>query len=415
MMKLLRSIALPFFLFILCGIAPATAQHTAADITASYRTTSDPNCNSSTRPAFLCDGVLIRATGAPVAGQHSWDPSAADVKAGGVSFSYLRTDANFDRLASNLVNGLIAYPLYRAPSWAMGIDFLCAYPLAAQTENRSSNGCGAKTGDTSGASAPCQSHGVLTAQDWMKQYKPKDDNDVGYTACGFTVAYKSNPPGGTAQGFDQMIATMNLLNKPTTAANISFNEQNELRAQAWGPNLDYKLPIWAFFYLDSSKGSGLKNAQADQKDFFALISRFVPIVKVTLPQTLGQQAAFNYYDSDQAVKAPTSTDHKVCSQYIQSGVWEIPANRPNSTHYSLTLVPTPCARTMPWADVDAAFAEVEQKFSSSPHWKNAMGLRNQFACHDEIAKNKQFWDIEPDRKIESYDATLKDTCNPVFE
>lgn len=394
---------------LLCWATPVMAQHTGADITGDYNTTSSGQCAGAGTPAFLCDGVLIRVT------QHSdqthaWDPTPDERTSGGISFSYLRTDASFNRLAGNGAHGYIVYPMYRAPAWAMTIQFLCAFPLPGQTEDRTANGCGARTDDTSGASAPCQNNGVTTGEQWVARYQPKDGTG-GYRACGFDVAYRSTVPGGTANAFNQMIAAMNLLNTPSAGSNISFNVQNELRAQAWTMDQGYKLPIQAFFYTESGSQSGLKDAQADQKDFFTWFSRFVPIVKVGLPPALGQKATFNFYDDDQAVPPPATPSAPSCQEYIQSGEWTQPSW---STHKSLTLTPTACAQSMHWVLVDDAFAEVEKKFGKDPEWKNPLGMRNQFACHVDIAKNKAIWDLEPDRKAESFVDTKKDECNPPF-
>ena len=99
-----------------------------------------PNCNKSdSQPAFLCSGVTLRVTVKDPNNTYKvWDPSPPSEKSGGVSFSYLRADANFGRLAWGHGNGYILYPIFEAPADKIDLDYLCSYPMDAWTWTRSS-------------------------------------------------------------------------------------------------------------------------------------------------------------------------------------------------------------------------------------------------------------------------------------
>jgi len=76
---------------------PARGAEVAAELTAQYND-KRADCGAVNRPAFLCSGILFRGT-VPSDAYHSWNPSPISQTRGGVSFSYLRADAKFDRLA----------------------------------------------------------------------------------------------------------------------------------------------------------------------------------------------------------------------------------------------------------------------------------------------------------------------------
>ncbi|WP_434086437.1 hypothetical protein [Photorhabdus laumondii] len=85
-------------------------------------------------PAFLCSGVILRGT------IHSndykfWQPSPSSIKSGGVSFSYLRKDAKFKRLAYGYKNGFIIFPEHIAPEDRVDFSVLCAFPIDGYTRN----------------------------------------------------------------------------------------------------------------------------------------------------------------------------------------------------------------------------------------------------------------------------------------
>ncbi|MGF6396749.1 hypothetical protein ABH905_000415 [Pseudomonas frederiksbergensis] len=111
---------------------PVTAQY----LTERYRNKANMCGNNPSAPAFLCSGVLLRAT------QHStqfhfWNPNPA---ATGVSFSYLRADAKFNKLVFGYNNGFIFYPIFFSPVDKMDPEILCFFPVDGATNSREQQG-----------------------------------------------------------------------------------------------------------------------------------------------------------------------------------------------------------------------------------------------------------------------------------
>lgn len=79
----------------------------------------------------------------------------------------------------------------------------------------------------------------------------------------------------------------------------SFSEQNELIVRSWKdrPN---SIGIEAFFYLGQS--AGLADAQAVQRDFYSTLGVWRPVVRMTLPSTMGSGVTFAYVPSEQGVR-----------------------------------------------------------------------------------------------------------------
>ena len=63
-------------------------EDTANALNARYAKTSR-NCGSTSQPAFLCEGVIVRATAEP----KFWVPQEKNLQSGAISVSYLRKDA----------------------------------------------------------------------------------------------------------------------------------------------------------------------------------------------------------------------------------------------------------------------------------------------------------------------------------
>ncbi len=79
----------------------------------NMQTRCDKNDNE---PGVLCSGLVIRGTSSDLNRTYdSWNPSPTSVNSGGVSFSYLRKDSKFSRLAYNYVTGFIFYPFLETP------------------------------------------------------------------------------------------------------------------------------------------------------------------------------------------------------------------------------------------------------------------------------------------------------------
>ncbi|AVF34685.1 hypothetical protein [Rahnella sikkimica] len=281
-----------------CGTiyVPALAPTPTPDVITQLNTAynAEPtNCGDDTQPALLCSGVLIRGT-EPSDSYHSWDPSPASVTSGGTSFSYLRKDSKYDKLAYGYTNGLIFFPQQQAPAGKLAIPTLCAFPIDAATDNRADKGCGEYTGHPE--SGTCQSQGILTAEQWHQHYVQYNSQHA--SECGFDL--RTSATGSTiSSAFNETIGSM------ATIATESFGTQNELRLQTWATGIPTELPIQAFFYLKGS--SGLAGAQHDQQDFYNTTSGLVvPVVGISLPETTSDNVVFSYSASDQVV----SSTHK---------------------------------------------------------------------------------------------------------
>lgn len=270
--------------------SPTYAQHTAADLTKRYFDTKR-DCGSSSRPAFLCSGVIIRGTRWSPS-YHSWDPSPNSIKDGGISFSYLRADSKFDKLAFGYNNGVIFYPIFGAPKDKMDPEYICAFPLDAATDARTDHGCGTR-GNVC-LYAAVSNLGLVNGSQWYTAFTNGTFKDSGFLACGLIVDDHKDPKGSTAGGFAAVIDAMKLLGQ------TSFTDQNEIRANTWAAGLGKVLPIEAFFYIKD----GLQNAKNDQNDFHATTGIWVPVIQVTLPATMSEEVKFHYTDSDQAIPPP---------------------------------------------------------------------------------------------------------------
>lgn len=256
---------------------------------------TETDCGSSSEPAFLCSGVLFRGTDTFSTSYHSWDPSPASVTSGGVSFSYLRADSKYDKLAYSYNNGFIFYLYYYAPSDTnTDIDIMCAFPTDASTDNRSDKGCGEYTGRPE--STPCQGQGIVTANEWYQHYVQYGSSHL--SECGFTT--DDNSSYNTADAFYQTILSM------ATISTESFTVQNELRLSTWAQGMQNSLPIQAFFYLSGSS-AGLSNAQKNQKDFYNSTTNniWVPVIALKLPSSRTDNATFTFNAGDQLIPEPS--------------------------------------------------------------------------------------------------------------
>lgn len=269
---------------------PTPPPQIITDLQQEYNALPD-NCGGTESPAFLCSGLFIRGTVASD-DYHSWDPSPGSVTSGGVSFSWLRKDSKFNKLAYGYVNGFILTPQQDATQDKIDMSVLCAFPVDGATDHRSDAGCGEYTGHPE--STACQSQGIYTADDWYQHYITFDSNHA--SQCGFGL--DSRYPH-ISDAFNQTILSM------AKISTESFNEQNEARIATWAQGIPQQLPLQAFFYLNGS-ASGLQGAQHDQNDFYQQTAGMVlPIVNITLPQSPDQDVVFSYFESDQVITSST--------------------------------------------------------------------------------------------------------------
>jgi len=271
---------------------------TARYLTEDYANTAK-DCGGSTTPAFLCSGVLFRGTDTYSTSYHAWDPSPSSQTSGGVSFSYLRADSKYSKLAYSYNNGFIFYPYFYAPDDVgidTDIDIMCSFPIDAATLSRDDKGCGAHESYPND-SGPCQDQGIFTADEWYAHYV--EGNRSHTYQCGFIVADESTYD--VADAFYQSILSM------ATIASESINEQNELRLATWAQGKQDSLPIDAFFYIKDS-ASGLSSAQKNQQDFYNTTNPpvWVPVIQLTLPANENLDAEFIYQTADQLIPEPVT-------------------------------------------------------------------------------------------------------------
>ncbi|WFQ81298.1 MULTISPECIES: hypothetical protein [Xenorhabdus] len=249
----------------------------ATELTQRYNDTGN-NCGDGDHPAFLCSGILLRGT-VPSDYYYSWNPSPHSQSSGGVSFSYLRTDSKLITLDAGYTNGFIFAPyLSASANNKKHPEALCYFPINAVSADRDDKGCGATPGIP--RSAPCQQLGITTAQQWIKNGSDEESQ------CGFDVSIKSGE--NHADAFIQGVQAR---------LQLSLAINNELILATWSQNIPNELPIEAFFYLPG----GLNGAQHDQKEFYNVTGKIIPIIQIDLPADYSQDATFTYNKEDQVI------------------------------------------------------------------------------------------------------------------
>ncbi|MBV4550249.1 hypothetical protein HU742_003735 [Pseudomonas sp. SWRI102] len=261
-----------------------TGPEIAAYLTEAYNNVLPMCRNNPSAPSFLCTGVTLRAT------QHStqfhfWNPNPTST---GVSFSWLRKDAKFGKLVFGYNNGFILYPEFFKPTGKISLAVLCFFPVDGATDHRPDEGCGQYPNRPN--SRPCQSQGITTAAQYIAHFNA---NAGMYGAlCGFDVRDELNEQG--ARAFTEGVKALGQL--PASA----FPVQNEFRIKKWAQNLGQTLPIEAVFYIDNT---GKVGAQYDQRDFKTQTGIWIPMIKITLPQTAANDAKFEFIPADQAISS----------------------------------------------------------------------------------------------------------------
>ncbi|MGE8188269.1 halovibrin HvnC [Pseudomonas sp. NPDC086278] len=270
-------------------------QHIATQLTTLYNR-QFPNCNKvDSQPGFLCSGVTFRVTVRDPAGQYKvWDPSPTSTKSGGISFSYLRKDANFGRLAWGYGNGYILYPFLEQPAGKDQLQYLCSYPMDAWGWHRSETEVCGPSPLYPEQSKRCQDAGVTTAAQAVAVWNIPGGNR-NLRQCGFDVEDKRNTLAGPA--FYQSLLAKSLL------GTTGFNEHNEIIVKTWPAGRANTLPIMAFFFVAGGSNQGLADAQYNQRDFYNSTNPkiVVPIIRLTPAASASESASFSYVAADQVV------------------------------------------------------------------------------------------------------------------
>lgn len=430
-----------------------TCAQTIQFIQELYNRTVDA-CPSG-EPASSCSGIMLRGTtrADPAKGQSwdVWNPNPQTVAKGASSYSFVRADASFSKLAVQANNGFIITPTEFLCQGQPASYVQCAFPRDGWTWERNDRGCGDNTA-TPSREDHCQNLGINTGAAWVNDFRGRATaaGNPLRTQCGFDMS-RARGQAGRAEAFKDFLDARRLSNAS------EFQEPNEVMvSNKDAPN------ILAFFYVDApGRAEALKN----QADYFAKTGEYRPVVRVQLPSTQGAKAQF-FCDEQQmafpgssrspgfcragrastpgfgtpslpvanpaqsaaqaaqiaaAAQAAGQAQPQAanCQQYIASTSWvqrsEIGFANPI---WSLQITPTECGRRIGPEQTDRMYAELESKLRADPRWneKNNPGtLRRQLVCHLVVARDKPTWNIEGDRPYVSYEASLRlpSPCNPV--
>lgn len=271
----------------------------ADDLNANYnKVVSD--CGTKNRPGFLCSGNILRMTSSSRK-YHTWDPSPASIKRGGVSFFFLRKDILLKNLLTDSkanASGLIYYPSMQKPSWKGRAEGICNFATDGWSEHRPDS-CGSTTYYPSNSQV-CQQQGIYTADAWYKNFSSiKTYPDIFQHACGFDMSIGRQD---TAAAFNESIKAHNLALEQAKVTYFEYG-YDELVIKIWPTDANGKiidpqlLPIQAFWYMNG----GLADAQYFQQDYYNVTGIWIPIVKFTLTGDTYKTVQFSYSSTDQIV------------------------------------------------------------------------------------------------------------------
>ena len=285
----------------------------AADLNRRYLDTR-LNCSNEADPAFKCSGVLFRGT--RQGNYHVWNNSPLSITKGGVSFSYLRQDVSFSRLAYGYTNGYIFTASNDAGSTKTIPEVLCSFPIDGHTNQRSGTGCGPYPNKP--RSNLCWIENISSAAEWIQAYGSAIDAQTSQSQCGFDLSDpKEHPP---APAFSESLRARVGLGE------AGYQMHNEIVIRTWPENIGASLPLEAFFYIEGS-APGLAEAQHNQKDLKTTDNVTIPIIKIKLPTselrpvwTINAPATFEYVSADQSVAIPGEPLVLDESQMLLNGV-----------------------------------------------------------------------------------------------
>jgi len=274
--------------------------------------------NAATAPEFVCTGIIFRATSPTKEPDGGWVPeaksypNAGGISAGGVSFSYIRADSKFDRAAFHMTNGFTIFPnegkyKYNGPLTKESLWVMCAFAIDGGTDSRHDAGCGATKNGTGGQ---CQANHI-TLQAWEKSF---DTLGASPTADALSKwSYNTQCGWSMERGVRQPSDFTNVIKAKQHTK--TFDSVNELRIKTWANSISEatsadtanKLPIESFFYFSGNgvdSKTGLSNARYDQRKYYAVTKKWVPIVLITLPASPSADFDFHYNKSDQDPTVP---------------------------------------------------------------------------------------------------------------
>lgn len=374
----------------------------AKKLTQLYNDTRQ-DCGGPSKPAFLCSGVLLRATW-PSMDYDFFSVSPKSQKSGGISVSYLRKDAKFQKLAFGLSSGFFLYPIFGNPKENKDYQVLCSFPIDAATDFRAQAGC-TDSNLTATVEKYCHELGIQTADQWVADYRMKGNNNS--MQCAFDVRDERNREAAPA--FYQSILAMGKMG--------AFQTQNELRVAKWEESPPTSPPVMAVFYASDI---GIDGARLNQIQWYQATKQYLPVIQMQLPQTPANDAAFIYSDRKDAIYPMTAKNS--CERYIESATWILRQDpgfkRPIM---SLQVVPTDCGRKVQDDQTNNFFNELVAGHYFDNNWKdnpdnrdsNIASMRRQVVCHFTISRNKPEWNLEPSRPYTSHQDSVSKGCNNV--
>lgn len=255
---------------------------------------SRQDCGGKTSPAFVCSGILLRSTTWGT-GYHSWMPNPATAS-WGVTFSWLRQDANFDDSGAT-ANGFIVYPRsYADPRGFEKLYVRCGYPQDAKSTGP--DRCYVKWAICQDMVPP-----ITTSVAWMKVFTKDTDQ------CAFGVDRNRQ---------DKAAIWMQVVG---VRHGRQVNKRDEIIVDSWDTISDEKwMPIEAFFYRtnpDPGMPNALQSAQKDQEEFKKVTKRWVPVIRWTPSANVIGGAKFEYRIADQKVLPGPETGADV-ARHLQS-------------------------------------------------------------------------------------------------
>lgn len=358
------------------------------------------NCGDASRPAYLCSGVLLRAT-APTTAFQFFSISPLSQAVGGVSVSYLRKDAKFGSFYAGRSSGFVLDNHgFDARSVQRPLQARCFFPVDGASFRRKDGGCGDYE-LTAAVEASCDRMGVFTAEQWLELYLSDSQYAQG-AQCGFDMKASN---AIRAKHFYEGIRAEGMLHGISVfVANDS--QANELVVLPWNASDPSSIPVAASYYTDTT---GLPGARLIQIQWYQATGKVLPAVRLDMPAKAEDDARFGYEWQEQAIQ-PLHEDN-ACPRYVETGVWKSRRDAGSGQDIaSLELTPTACGRTAATSQNNNFFNEVIASYYLSPQWVNSkenaddniQSMRRQLDCHMRIGRQEAVWSLEPSRP----DATI---------
>ncbi|WP_095092413.1 hypothetical protein [Pseudomonas sp. Irchel 3A5] len=249
----------------------------AEAINTRYRNTA-VICAGNT-PSFYCSGVIIRST--QNGNYDPWNPAPTAITLGGVSFSYMRSDAGVTTLYHH--SGFIFSAQADAIAANKAMDYVCIYANDASTLSggRTDKGCGIRVRSISAADlSSCAAVNVLTLDQWIAYHTPKPSPSY---QCSLSTQ-------------DPAQFQVSIKARTTGILPVAWNE---LMVATWAQDAGARLPLEAFFWKTNVAAS-LAEAKTYQTKFKTKTGLWVPVIRLDFTQAGAKP--FSYNAADQAVQ-----------------------------------------------------------------------------------------------------------------